>query len=452
MPAPDDDRSALTRYARAAGQIGYLYGLPLVEMMRTAAEMTAGDTPLNAFRHHSRPATHEDRWVVTPANDLLYSTAWLDLSDEPMVLSVPAESARYWVVALLDAWTENFLNVGPRLTGGRRAHYGLCGPGWDGRLPEGVERVRVPTRLAWLLGRVLVDDETDLAAARALQSRLLLTPLSRFDGVDAPPSTDSSTTVRGPSAAAAAPMLGAGPGRYERWQAGEDPLAFFDNLARGLADNPAPAADAGVLSLLSTAGIRPGVAVREDLLGSAQAQALAQGLADGRAVVAALTRSRQRRPWAMNRILGRFGTQYSSRAAVAAKGLGGLARDEALYAMADFDAGGNALDGANRYRLHFESAQLPPVDAFWSVSIYDAQFFLVENPIARYAIGDRTRGLAVGPGGSLTIDIQRDRPARGASNWLPAPSGPFYLVLRMYHPREEARDGRYAIPPVTRVA
>ncbi|HMN81508.1 MAG TPA: DUF1254 domain-containing protein [Burkholderiaceae bacterium] len=427
--------------AHAIGVQACLYGLPLVESMRTAAQMTAvaapqsnGRAPLNHFGHSARPWTHEDRDVVTPANDLLYSMAWLDLSESPMLLTVPPEGRRYWVMALLDAYTNNFLNIGPRLTGGAAKQYLLTAPGWSGDVPAPIEQVRCATPLVWILGRVLVEDAANLMQARALQQRFTL----------------SAWMAGGPASAGSATAHHSTAHPYTAWQAGDDPLDFFDNLARGLAQNPPPDSERGLVASFAAAGLRPGAPVTTQSLEPAVAEGLRSGFATGAAIVEAHTRSRQANPWGINYRLGRFDTDYLSRACTAAKGLGGVAADEALYAMADFDAAREPLDGRHRYRLSFAPGELPPCDAFWSVSLYGPDRFFVANPIGRHAIGDRTAGLRYGPDGSLDILVQHEQPADGPSNWLPAPAGPFYLILRMYYPRDELLSRGYRVPPVQR--
>jgi len=441
--------------AHAIGVQACLYGLPLVESMHTAAQMTAvsapqpnGRAPLNQFGHSARPWTHEDRDVVTPANDLLYSMAWLDLSDSPMLLTVPAESRRYWVMALLDAYTNNFLNIGPRLTGGAAKQYLLTAPDWSGEVPAPIERVHCATPLVWILGRVLVEDAANLEQARALQQRFTLTTWAP-DGRAA--THRAAIAGRPPGAGGAASADRPAPRHYTAWQPGNGPLAFFDNLMRGLAQNPPPDSEHGLVASFAVAGLRPGGPVNTQSLEPQAAAGLSSGFAAGMAIVEAHTRSRHANPWGINYRLGRFDTDYLSRACTAAKGLGGLTADEALYALADFDAAREPLDGRHRYRLSFGPGQLPPCDAFWSVSLYGPDRYFVANPIGRHAIGDRTAGLRHGPDGSLDILVQHEQPADGLSNWLPAPAGPFYLILRMYHPRDELLSRGYRIPPVRRV-
>lgn len=431
-------RAARRALARSIGLQAYLYGLPLVEMMRTCTVMTSdgvarasGRAALNQFGHAERRWTHLDRDVVTPANDLLYSMAWLDLRAQPVLLGVPGESRRYWVMALLDAWTNNFVNIGPRTTGGAPARYLIASPDWRGEVPEDAQLVPSPSPLVWIIGRVLVDDDRDLPAAREMQQRFTLAPLP----------------VDGRLSPAAHPA----PTAWPHVPDSDNPLAFFDCLARGLAENPPPASDAGLVASFSPAGIRPGLAVTPELLDADTVGGLLLGLADGVAVIDAHTRSRRANPWSVNYRLGRFGTDWLGRACTAAKGLGGVVAEEALYAMSDFDAAGDPLSGEHRYRLHFGPGDEPPVDGFWSISLYGEDRFFIANPIARHAIGDRTRGLHRESDGSLLIQIQNLEPAEGPSNWLPAPSGPFYLILRMYHPRETALRRGYRIPPLTRI-
>jgi hypothetical protein len=238
------------------------------------------------------------------------------------------------------------------------------------------------------------------------------------------------------------------PPHYGRYRASDDPLDFFDNLARGLAENPPPLADAGLVASFSGAGIRPGMPVRTDLLDETTIRGLQRGYQAAMNLIESRTCSRRKGAWGINDRLGRFGTDYLARAATAAKGMGGLAADEALYAMADYDSSREALHGGRNYVLHFDAGQLPPCDAFWSVSLYGEDRFFVANPIDRHALGDRSRGLSFNADGSLDILIQHERPEHQVSNWLPAPAGPFYLILRLYHPRTEALQAGYRIPPI----
>ena len=423
--------NAQQEWAYVAGVQAFIYGYPLVEMVRTCALMTAvdepqnnGRAPINQFSHCPRPWTHEDRDVVTPANDLLYSMAWLNLADGPVMFSTPAPTGRYFVMEFIDAYSDNFHNLGPRVMGPSAASFAIVGPDWSGSLPPGSIEIRCPTNLVWVLGRVLIDGVEDMEAARAFQAGFTLR---------------ATAPVRVPRAVAA----------YQPWnEAGE---AFFANLARAMADNPPPAVDTGLVAQFSRLGISAERAFDARLPNDAQVAVLRRAVAAGIEIVDGHTRSRRARPWSINYAGGRLGTDYLARSCTAMKGLGALASEEALYALGDFDSKGEQLDGAHDYVLHFPAGGLPPVDAFWSVSIYGSDFCFADNPIRRYAIGDRTRDLHYGPDGSLDILIQHAQPRQGISNWLPAPAGRFYLILRLYHPREAILSKAYTIPPVERI-
>ncbi|SEB13181.1 DUF1254 domain-containing protein [Paraburkholderia sartisoli] len=423
--------TAQEEWAYVAGVQAYVYGYPLVEIVRTCALMTAvdapteyGRAPVNQFSHCPRPWTHEDRDVVTPANDLLYSMAWLNLADGPVVLTTPAPTGRYFVIELVDAYSDNFRNLGPRVVGPDASRFALVGPDWSGTLPDGTEEIRCPTNLVWVLGRVLIDGADDMQEARAFQAQFTLTATGKSrlpqSVVDYQPSSPSG-------------------------------IAFFDNLARAMQDNPPPARDASLVAQFARLGLARGRRVDTGAAGEARLAGLQRAVKAGAQLIEGHTRSRRALPWSINYAGGRLGTDYLARACTAMKGLGALASDEALYALGDFDANGEQLDGARQYVLHFPAGQLPPVDAFWSVSIYGSDFYFADNPIRRYAIGDRSRDLRRGEDGSLDIQIQHTEPQQGISNWLPAPAGRFYLILRLYHPRKEILTRDYVIPAVRRV-
>ncbi|GAA5236228.1 DUF1254 domain-containing protein [Verticiella sediminum] len=424
--------SPAQRQAYSAAFQGWVWGYPLIESLRTcyegftdAAGPADGRPHINTFNHATRPSTHEDRWVVTPANDLIYSTSWLNLADGPVILGTPTPTGRYFVMALLDAHTNNWTNIGPRECGDGPARHAIVGPDWQGELPEGVREVRAPTDLVWVIGRILVDDADDLSAAQAFQQSFTLEPLSGKPG-----------------------RL---PASVRDYDASGDPLAFYANLARGLADFPVAEAERGLVAQLAPIGIRPGAPFDAQALEPEVREAVAWAVEDARDFIHSITRSKRARSWGLSYRIGVYGFEYVTRAATAMKGLGALVGSEALYAMSDFDGDKRPLHGSNAYVLHFPAGQLPPVDAFWSVTLYGDDFYLIDNPIKRYALGDRTKGLEYNSDGSLTLYLQHEEPRQGRSNWLPAPAGAFYLVLRLYHPRQEILDRSYRIPAVTRV-
>ena len=408
-------------------------GYPLVETIRTCRVQTSaangagyGRAPIGRISASDHLWTHADRDIVTPANDLLYFCAWINLADAPAVISVPAAGGRYFVIELLDAHTENFINLGSRNVPPAGGRFVLRGPSTPSAsaadAASGAIPVACPTDLVWLLGRVLVSGEADLAAAREYMRGFKLESRSAL------------------------------PASVRLWQeSGDAALDFFANLLHGMAEFPAPAGSGELTALVTALGFKPGDV---DALSRANPRVL-EGLrtahTDGMRIIEAHTVSQTRKPWGYSTRLGRWNGNLLLRATTAMKGLGALCAEETIYAMADFDRAGEPLDGARRYVVRFAPGGLPPADAFWSISLYGSDRYFADHPARRHAVGDRTAGLSFDADGSLTIPIQHERPAALAGNWLPAPAAPFYLILRLYHPREEFLSGRYVIPPVTRV-
>lgn len=399
--------------------------LPLFEMARMRAATTArrhpvhgfaGEGPdsrarwVNQFTHTRRLLGPADKEVVTPNNDTLYTNAWLDLSDGPVIIDVPAMGDRYWTLGFLDAWTNPWAYAGRRTTGGDAQQLFVHGPAWTGDVPAGTHRIGSPGDDVWIIGRILVDDDPqDLEAVHQLQNRFTI---RRPDGSAALARADVLLDGRG----AGVPD----PGNY---------ASVVDAM---LLRNPPPRPV-------------PGWPMRREALADALPDAYTR-LRD------AVAGSDLGGGWhTAVSVRTHFGTDFLGRARVARNWIGTLGIDEAMYIMAESDADGHALDGAHRYALRFPPGGLPWVDAFWSITMYRrSDCLLVENPIARYSIGDRTPGLARDDDGGLTIHIQAEPPGN-RSNWLPSPKGePFYLSLRLYQPREEHLERRFAYPPIRR--
>jgi hypothetical protein len=451
--APHNPRFAL---GQSVGLAAFVWGYPLVETVRTCRLQTmasARDTvswraEIDRLHHVRRASTASDRDVVTPANDLLYTTGWINLASGPRLLQVPSREkhlGRYFVLALYDAWTNNFENPGSRVSPAQGETVILIGPGTpaDHPLPAGARVVTSPTDLVWLIARVVVGDGDDLLPAQALQSDIRLDCPPGTDVQRVPPAVLNWTGVPQDSMAA---LLD------RPHDAGSITAEFFTNLCHCLGDTAVPMEDKGLAAWFARAGLVAGAAFDWPLLDASLRAGLQQGLVDAAGLIENGSRSRVARPWAAHFELGRYGTHYMTRALTAYKGLGALASDEAVYAMGDYDGDKQALIGATPYLLRFEAGDLPPVDAFWSVTLYGADRFLYRNAQARYAIGDRTHGLQRDPDGGLSLLIGHAPPRDPAftSNWLPAPAGGFYLVLRMYNPRAEARSWR--IPPLRAIA
>lgn len=411
-------------------------GYPLLESVRTCRVQTAGSegatqgatgygrAPFNVLGHSAERWTDRDRDIVTPANDLLYTNAWIDLRRGPVVIDVPAQTGRYFVLELLDVYTNNFHNIGTRNSPREGGRFALMPPGDDSPPPAGCIAIACPSALVWLLGRVLVDDEADLPAARAFQAdfRLNATP---------------------------APAM---PRSIAQWSEGGDTaLDFFANLLRAVQDFPPPASQRGVFALLTSLHLQSTDDGRLTNLRPGVAEGLRQGYAAAMQLIEACTRSPSKAAWRYSTRLGRYGDDLMLRAATAFKGLGALAGDEAIYASVDYDHDGAALHGQHCYRLHFEDGGQLPADAFWSITLYGSDRYLAATALGRHALGNRSP-LARNADGSLTLYVSHQRPPGPGENWLPAPDAPFYLILRLYHPQQKLFDGKYRFPDVERVA
>lgn len=434
--------------ARSAAKDAYIYGYPLVLMDVTRAKLTnvphpigAGLAPVNQFGNiRTFPdATFTD--VVSPNADTLYSSAWLDLSQGPMVLSVPDTHGRYYLMPMLDAWTNVFASPGKRTTGTGKGDFAITGPGWTGTLPAGMKQFKSPTETVWIIGRTQTNGKADFAAVNAIQDQYKLTPLSAWGKPHSPPANvpiDPSVDMKAAPVDTVAAM---------------DAPAFFGRLAALMKANPPALADAPMVAKMAAIGVVPGQQFILNRSGENMAKAIADGVNDGKQRIKELAHDpgigKLINGWTFaTKDIGVYGTNYDARAGVAAVGLGANIPEDAVYPLARVDADGQPLNGANKYVIHFDRGQLPPANAFWSITMYNDRQFFVANPINRYAIGSRDR-LKFNPDGSLDIYMQHDSPgAAKESNWLPADSGSFNLALRLYWPKETVLSGAWAPPPV----
>ncbi|KAB8194751.1 DUF1254 domain-containing protein [Nonomuraea phyllanthi] len=426
----------------------YIYGYPLVLMEISKKTMTNVEkpdpltfrAPINQFGKGDGIPGPEFRGVVSPNVDTLYTSAWLDVAEEPVVLHVPDTHGRYYLMPMLDGWTNVFASPGKRTTGTGEGDFAITGPNWRGSLPGGVRQLRSPTDTVWILGRTQLNGPSDLPAVHELVARYTLRPLSGYgEGTHTPPPGKADPTL-----SAASP-----PAQVEQM----DARTFFSHLATAMRANPPAPADAPMVATLAGLGIRPGRPFDADTLGETTAEALDQAPAEAqkqiKAGVAAL--GEDVNGWRYAADLGSYGTDYLRRAATAWQGLGANLPQDAIYPLTFVDGGKRQLNGAHQYAIHFAPGRTPPASAFWSITIYDAQGFLIENPIDRYEIGHTTTPVA-NADGSVDLSIQHDPPAGGQANWLPAPIGDFTLMLRMYWPQQGAIDGTWKPPAVTRVS
>lgn len=444
-----DSLAHMTDDLTALAADAFIYGYPLVydigEVARIARRGLGAvpPTPLNTFGH-ARALAGPDETFVSINNDTLYSIANVDASGGPIRLEVPDAAGRYYVMQFVDAWTNNFAYVGHRATGTSAASFLLVPPGWEGDAPADATVIRLPTAVASIVGRWAVDGDDDLPAVHALQDALTLTPTAPGDGLPLP-----------------APGV-------------SDDLGFWEELRVLMRAFPPAARDQAYQERFAPLGL---LAPESEypMPGPALHAALTEGLVAGRARLEAALKGGgfgMQNGWALTYHVFDYnldffevgaldddawklpddGARHLQRAAAARGGLWGNHGYEAAYAMVYVDGDGAPLDGANRYELRF--AQEPPNGAFWSVTMYDAQdFHLVANPIDRYSIGDRTRGLERGADGSLTITMSHEEPGtpEGRANWLPAPAGRFRPLLRIYEPGGAVLDGAYELPPVVRL-
>ncbi|MGH3421851.1 MAG: DUF1254 domain-containing protein, partial [Streptosporangiaceae bacterium] len=393
--------------------------------------------PFNRFSHARTLAGPADTFV-TINNDTLYSIAQLDLSAGPLVLSVPDTGDRYYVLQFIDAWTNNFAYVGTRASGSPAQSYFVTPPGWTGQVPGGFTQIPAPTPIASIVGRWACSGPGDLPAVHALQDQLSLQPAR------------SEETGTGVPAPAAVP----------------DGLEFFEKLRTWMRAFPPADPDRDYQQRFGPLGLLDQASPYLDAPASL-AQALAGGLAAGKDKLEAFTRTgtvQKVNGWMMglhmfDYNLDFFGpgtiddpqwkkpdraSAYPERALAARVGLWGNHAYEATYAQIFQDDQGEQLTGSRRYSIRF--SELPPVRAFWSLTMYDIpNYYLTANPIGRYSIGDRTTGLRYAPDGSLSVTIQTAQPAEEAerANWLPAPAGLFRPIMRLYEPGQAILDGTY---------
>jgi len=434
-----------------------IYLFPLYEMYRVRWNATLSDANrfrqrLNRFFHVPVLANEHSRAVTTPNNDTLYSSAWLELSGGPLFLTVPPMGQHYYSYAFMDLFTDNFAYVSHRLNGPAPGPHMIVGPKWQGDAQSGVTLVRSPTASVWLLGRLLVGGPEDLDAVRALQQRALLeTPDMRNERRI----VETRELMSQRAIAPAEPVAD--------WPAPNpsQPFDLFDVGLRALGESPLGPHDLDFVQRLAPLRLRPGFKFDARSFSEPERLAIQQGIADAHAAIrsagggfGATTIS----GWSYAAAnIGNFGDDYLYRAQIALYGLAALELAEAAYMSCGVDAEGRPLDGSHRYTLTFPAGGLPPAKAFWSLSMYevagDGRAFFTANPISRFAIGDRTRGLKYAADGSLEICLQRKKPAADKeANWLPAPDGPMRLTLRAYEPAPAILEGRYRVPAVRRIA
>jgi len=430
--------------ARQIAKEAYIFGFPFVANYRVFIDRLVSGHPMmqgasfNQFAHNRQlfPPTTPD----TTQRDTIFSLGILDLRREPMVISVPdVPQGQVYMLQMGDTSTESLPYISTLTTGNKAGDYVLVGPDFQGYLPatrfDGVITTR--GQFVVMLGRTVVLDPDDLSAAHAIQDGMQMRPLSEFLGSEPPPEPEAVDFL--PWDAEAAEGLG-----------------VFNYINMALAWHPPALYEVETMASFAKIGVIPGQRFSSAGLPAEVVQAVEEGVAEASAEIAKLADETGGGElvgawlWA-TKDNSRFGRDYLTRAVIALRTIYPNAPDHAIYGLANQDLAGEPLQGENRYEMRFEAGEFPPVDWFWSVTMYDAETTaMVPNPLERYSISDRTRGIKFDPDGSLTLKFGHAEPG-DTSNWLPAPAGDFYLIIRLYGARPEVAEGKWMPPPVRKV-
>jgi len=420
----------------------YLYPLVLMDLTRMQqlsfeAGVRPGFGPANRFHHLRAFPSADFRTVVRPNFDTLYSSAWLDLTAGPLVLHAPDTRDRYYMLPMLDMWTDVFANPGKRTTGTDARDFVVVGPGYTGETPRDTHVIAAPTAYVWIIGRTQTNGPADYPAVHAVQDDYRITALHAVPDHRAVPDIDVDTDTE--------PLM-----LTNRMSA----VALFARAARVMKVNPPHATDFSQLARIAELGIVPGQDFDPGAFDVAQIAEIEAGASTARASILAgiPDLATQVNGWvSLTDTMGVYGNNYFPRAVVAAVGLGANPAEDAVYPVLITDADGDALDGATDYVLHFDADRLPPVHAFWSVTMYDAEGFQVANELNRFALGDRDP-LDFNADGSLTLHLRHTNPGPDReANWLPTPLGPLGVTMRLYAPGRQVLNGRWN-PPAVRKA
>jgi hypothetical protein len=433
--------------AAAIATDAYIFGYPLVtmEMTRRLTTNVTGvqglHAPMGQFASARTYPTAAFRDVTAPNADTLYSSAWLDLRKEPYLLSLPDAQGRFYLFPMLDAWTTVFRDPGTRTTGTAAQNYAITGPQWSGTLPAGVTEYKSPTNLIWILGRIYcTGTPEDYRAVHAMQDKLSLVPLSAYGKpfTPTPGKVDSSIDMKTPVRDQVDAL---------------DAATYFNLMAQLMKENPPVAEDAPMVERMAKIGLVPGQSF--DLTGlSPDAQQAVKAVP--KAALAKIMghfkdAGKFANGWVFLKVTGIYGTDYLARATVTFYGLGANRPQDAIYPTSEVDAAGKPYSGANKYIMHFDKGHMPPAKGFWSLTMYDANYFFVANPLNRYTLSARNK-LKTNADGSVDLLIQHEAPGKSEeSNWLPAPADKFVLMLRLYWPSEtppSLLDGSWTIPAV----
>jgi hypothetical protein len=433
--------------AHDIGVDAYIYLYPLLLMDITRKQLTnsepmpeAGRGPMNLFVNVPTYPPADFKGVVRSNFDTLYSLAWLDLTKEPLVISAPDTDGRYYLLPMLDMWTDVFASPGWRSTGTKAGNFIVTPPGWVGTLATGFTRLAAPTPYVWIIGRTKTDGPPDYDAVHEIQAGYKITPLSLWGKAPVPVTVkiDPTVDMKTPP----------------KTQIDTMPAAkYFTYAAELLKLHPPHLTDEPIIAQMKRIGIEPGKSFDFDKLDPTVQKALASAPAAGQQLMAwkVPTVARVANGWSMNTdTMGVYGNYYLKRAIVAQLGLGANLPEDAIYPLHLADDSGRPLDGSHKYTIHFDKGSAPPAKAFWSVTLYDAEGFQVGNVLNRFAVSS-WMPFKTNMDGSLDLYFQNESPGKDKEvNWLPAPKGPFNLTMRMYSPTSDALTGKWNPPAVHR--
>lgn len=453
--APKVTQDVKTVESYETAKDAYIYAYPLMTMDLTRRVTTNVSSPQGVSAPMGQIAKLREypnasfNAITAPNADTLYTVTWLDVSKEPWVLSIPDLKGRYALFPLLDGWTDVFQVPGKRTTGTGAQKYAITGPGWTGTLPAGVTEYKSPTGMVWLLGRIYcTGTPEDYAAVHALQDHMSVVPLSSYGKPYSPPpgtvdsSLDTKTAVRDQINAM-------------------DGASYFKHFAELLKTNPPSADDAAMVAKLAKIGIVPGQDFDVSKLDPSTADGIAKAPKPAQDKIAAWMKeslvagdAKLENGWTFTTKTGLYGTNYLQRALITWFGLGANRPEDAVYPTSEGPDIVRKYSGANKYVLHFDKGQTPPVDGFWSVTMYNAQYFFVDNPLNRYNVSQRNKFI-MNADGSTDIYIQADSPGKAKeANWLPSPKDDFVLMMRLYWPRTtdpSILNGSWKPPQVKKV-
>jgi len=440
--------SLTAEQADAIGVDAYIYFYPMILMDLTRKQSINGTRtefgqgPMNTFANVPAYPPADFKGVVRSNFDTLYSIAWLDLTDGPVVVSAPNTGGRYYLLPMIDMWTDVFASPGWRTTGTEAGNFLITPDGWSGKTPAGLSRIDAPTPYVWIIGRTKTDGPSDYDAVHKIQAGYKITRLSQWGKAPEPVTgkQDASVDMKTP------PMV-----QVDTMSAG----AYFAYAAELLKLHPPHITDQPIIAEMQRIDIEPGKSFDISRVDPVVRKALEAAPRQAQALMKwkVPTLARVANYWSMNTdTMGVYGNYYLKRAIVAQLGLGANLPEDAIYPLNLGDETGKPLNGANTYAIHFDKGSTPPVRAFWSITLYDADGFQVANVLNRFAVSS-WMPFHYNADGSLDLYFQNENPGSDKeANWLPAPKGPFNLTMRLYSPEADALTGRWNPPAVKRAS